>query len=467
MAISRPSRNTPPYALFICIGLLLIAVVLDVWFYLGMGKAQQLAATDGSAMARYVSPSEQNNATVRALLAQARAKHNTAIGEAVSEINQLEHRIAGTTGVPVATLTGPNGTINTALKAAKMGGSSLVAAVNSLNGELAKQKAQSGNYSKTLAATRASIKRLNAQFDAQLHADNAKLAATNTILATTTAHLAKLRQQVVKQAGGFENKMTKRSAANERALRQLVVQVQQQKDLIARKQLQIADLRRLIEQYRPKGIGSTSRLYQADGKIIRASDGSKVVFINLGRRQHVMPGLTFAVYSPNQGVGGKHKKGDIQVVQVGADESEARITHVKPNQTLFSGDLISNPVFNTDRTRKLHFVVYGDFDLNGTGVPTRSSYDRVVRMIKSWGGVIDKKLSPQTDFLVLGTPPANAVSNFPVETRQTKDIEKQREKQLGKYNRLVQQATDDSVPILNANRFLALIGFHNVTMVQQ
>jgi hypothetical protein len=192
-----------------------------------------------------------------------------------------------------------------------------------------------------------------------------------------------------------------------------------------------------------------------------------------------MVGLTFSVHDPrigikgsvdalkpgseNQDVGPAAGKGGIEVEEVGGTESLCRITKTMPGQIIQAGDLLSNPVYQTNKNRKNHFVVFGDFDLDGDGVATAAEHDRVVHLITEWGGVIDDKLSPQTDFLVLGSTPEAPNSNADMTPGSPAATAIQEAKE---YDTIEDDAKHDGVPILNANRFLAMVGYYNTTIAK-
>src|SRR5262249_17985488 len=155
---------------------------------------------------------------------------------------------------------------------------------------------------------------------------------------------------------------------------------------------EVTRLKNIINNLRPDLKTNVGR--EADGKIVRSHPESQEVYISLGRNDHISPGLTFAVYDPRTGVRFDNDqqaaaKGGSEVMEVAENESLSRITQMPKGQTMSSGDLIANPVYQHDKNRKFRFVVIGDFDLDGDGVATAAEHDRLVKMITQWGGVID------------------------------------------------------------------------------
>src|SRR5690606_39257777 len=129
------------------------------------------------------------------------------------------------------------------------------------------------------------------------------------------------------------------------------------------------------------------------------------------------------------------------------------------------GDVIANLVY--DPKMKFTFFVFGDFDLDGSGQPTLTDRRRIDGMITAWGGQVvttnandPKALSAEVDFLVLGAEPV-----LPYEALDKTDpvaIENYN-RALAKfvtYQNLTAEAKRLSIPVLNQNRFLTMVGYY-------
>lgn len=144
------------------------------------------------------------------------------------------------------------------------------------------------------------------------------------------------------------------------------------------------------------------------GSILRALPGDSLVHIDLGRRDRVVLGLTFAVYSgvarvPSDGRG----KGLIEVVSVGERTSECRVISVpSPDDPILEGDKVGNIVLSRDRSKKQRFVVIGRFDTDFDGTPDLRGADAVKALIRRFGGEIVDRVDASTDYVVLGTEPS-------------------------------------------------------------
>ncbi len=204
-----------------------------------------------------------------------------------------------------------------------------------------------------------------------------------------------------------------------------------------------------------------------DGRVIETGANNQV-FINLGRAQHVVLGMTFEVYGSAASIGisavtGEMTRGkaSIEVVRVGPTSSTCRTTRTVPGRPVVSEDVISNAVYDPDY--KFKFMVHGLFDMDGDGRPSEAEAEFVRSRVIAWGGevVTGDSLPGDLDFLVLGVEP-----QLPPDLRigatdqQTEDWLRRRDA-FERYSDLKQQAMAAQIPWLNHNRFLILTGHTN------
>ncbi len=143
-----------------------------------------------------------------------------------------------------------------------------------------------------------------------------------------------------------------------------------------------------LRRYRPKPAGVV-RL-EPDGRVVRANNVQRVVWISLGRRHGVQPGMTFNVWPSTASVALDKPKASIVVSRViDRSLSEARIVAADPRHPIVDGDLICNAAFDPDRPTT--FVLAGVIDIDGDGKDDRA----IVRnCIKRSGGKIVAELLP-------------------------------------------------------------------------
>ena len=228
---------------------------------------------------------------------------------------------------------------------------------------------------------------------------------------------------------------------------------------------QIEDLRKKTENYRIK---PQSPAELVDGRVINVPGSGGQIFLNLGRKDRVVPGMTFEVYEDaaairpdprtNEYVRGK---ASIEVIRVGADTSTARIVREIPGRPVVKDDVVANAVFNPEYRFK--FLVHGKFDVDNDGTPSEAEADYVRRRIVEWGGelVEGDELTGDLDFLVLGATPPEPLNLTPnssdVELRAFLQLRESRDQ----YDRLFDQANKAQIPVLNWNRFELLTGMND------
>jgi hypothetical protein len=143
---------------------------------------------------------------------------------------------------------------------------------------------------------------------------------------------------------------------------------------------------------------------RGDGSVMKATPGDEVVYIDLGSRDHLTLGLTFAVYDSLKGIPEDGRaKARIEVVRIFDQSAECRIVDTMTRDSIMPGDIIANPIY--DRHRTLRFFVMGEFDLNGDGRGDPDGRQRIESLVKKWGGQVEEELTAQVDFVSLGGPP--------------------------------------------------------------
>jgi hypothetical protein len=210
-------------------------------------------------------------------------------------------------------------------------------------------------------------------------------------------------------------------------------------------------------------------LRQTDGYITSVASDD-VVYINLGMGDHIVPGMTFEVYSHRDGV---PKQDDlmtdenmpeglasIEVERIMSNATECRVIKTAIGQHIGVGDFIANLVY--DRNTKYNLVVYGDFDLGQTGKPKAGDAQKIKALITEWGGTVQKNIDVDTDFVVMGAEPK--VEQFTADdlndplNKQTQDEEKAA---YDAYEAVLDQAVKLGIPVMNQNRFLYFCGYYD------
>ena len=112
-----------------------------------------------------------------------------------------------------------------------------------------------------------------------------------------------------------------------------------------------------------------------DGVVIDTIRSSKQVFINRGRRNHIVLGMTFEVYDDPSSIRvdprtGRMPRGkaSLSVIDIGESSSTCRITRSVPGRPVVRNDVIVNAVYDPDYQFK--FLVHGKLDIDYDRKPT-------------------------------------------------------------------------------------------------
>lgn len=219
-----------------------------------------------------------------------------------------------------------------------------------------------------------------------------------------------------------------------------------------------------LKAQRTDTLRPTDEYALVDGEVIGINPSENQIFINLGRRDKLVPGMKFSVYGSATAIRpdaeGNYPRGKavIEVIRIDESQSMARVipgSEIRGNP-IIRGDVIANPLYDPKKVYK--FVVFGNFDTEGTGVATPAGRARISALISEWGGITVPELEGDVDFLVLGERPV-----LPPPPGPTVPYELIREYmrlrgEVDEYDRLLAQATATSVPILNHNRLRTLMG---------
>jgi len=189
-----------------------------------------------------------------------------------------------------------------------------------------------------------------------------------------------------------------------------------------------------------------------DGTVIRVSDFSSVAYSDLGKKDGVLLGLTFSVFSQAQlGLPDAEPKAEARIVRIMEDSSELRLYGVK--RSVVVGDVLINPIY--DRSRRLSFRLVGKIDIDGDGV---DDSERLKGIIQQFGGRVDDNLTVKTDFLVTGEEPQVLAPPAQDAPQSERDRYDRYRREFLQYSEELVKAQNYGIPILSLNRFLGLVG---------
>ena len=178
------------------------------------------------------------------------------------------------------------------------------------------------------------------------------------------------------------------------------------------------------------------------GEIVQVDRGSSTVWINLGRADSLSQQVSFSVFPADlSNLKLEGNKGSIEVTHVLGDHlSEARVTDDRIADPILPGDKLYTPLWNPGQKR--HFALAGFFNIDGRP-GGQSDLHTVINLLKANRCAVDcyiedngddkneqvGKITPNTNYLVLGTPPDDkadprqvvAFSNMPQDGRPSAD----------------------------------------------
>ncbi|MEM9251055.1 MAG: hypothetical protein AAGB29_01780 [Planctomycetota bacterium] len=444
--MARSQGNAALLALTTFLGIFFVAaLVLAIVFYVQIAGFQQEAESATAERRELATGSELGQPAVQAL----RDGQGTVVGQLLEQNEQLKAMVNADRQITVEALQGIVDGLNVQ--------GSMVAAVRSLRDEVefAQQQQKAAEDARDAAnqraqAAEASRDTIRNQFDQSVAEIGTQAQTQKTAAETVSSDLAGVRTDLTGQLDTFR---------------------QQQSSDLQERDTTIVELRRRIRELEAdlateKATGRYARaITDPDGVITSIPDDGNALFINLGSADGVVPGMAFEVFRPGDLIGLEEFDevrgiGTIEVITTEAGGSMARIVRLAPGQDLTENDVIVNLVFNPDAELKFH--VFGDFDIDGTGQSSAADRRQIESMIDRWGGQAVENFSPDVDFLVLGAEP-ELPDPLPPGTTDPVLIQEQVRDQRAyeTWQDLAAQAEDYQVPVLNKNRFLALIGYYD------
>ncbi len=226
-----------------------------------------------------------------------------------------------------------------------------------------------------------------------------------------------------------------------------------------------ARLRDLEGKINRDRLGAADPATLVDGTVLDVVGSGDLVYIDRGRNDQVVLGMTFEVYdSPAQikaDLDGDEPRGkaSIQVVKVGDSSSTAKVTRQVKGRPVLPHNVIANAIY--DPEYKFKFLVHGKFDLDGDGRSTDEEAAYLRDRIQRWGGevVSGTEVPGDLDFLVLGEAPRQPMQPT-INQRSTQAMEAYRAMRtaVDRYQSLLDQAQQAKIPVLNQNRLEILTG---------
>jgi len=424
-----------------------ICLLLAVIFYTQVSGARQGQAGAESRLAEFATQSEQSSPEVEAL----KADGNSVVGALLDERQWLRTTLANDPGKSRQEITA-------SIAALGVEGRAMLQEVARLQNEEASLTELNTTLNQDLAKARA---RADEAEQAKTDLDQSykdSLASLGATLDQTGDVLKSTHSKIQEQKTTLDGQMAS-------TREEYIGQIASLDDTINQQQ---AEIRRLLGVIDDLGGGGDQdpgpgNLTKADGRIVSIIGGRPEVYISLGRGDRLQMGMTFEVFGANDLVklnkfNKVRGKATIEVVSVDDAASVARIVRLERGEAVKDNDQVVNLAYDPDAVQKFH--VYGEFNFDGDP----NGRDRIVSMIRQWGGQVSEDLTYDVDYLVLGaepplpTPPPEGEVD-PVKIREYVAAQQEFET----YQQLLGEARSSSlnIPVLNQNRFLALVGHYD------
>lgn len=440
-----------------------ISLIFAILFYTKIEVAQQTAQNATAELDRFARGSERSGNDIIRQMMQDNSK--SVVGHFMDDNGKLKQIIIGSSE-------SSTDAINAEMENMGIKGQSLVQEVRRLRAEeqSAKELQDELNKKYETATKRASEaetakNRVETEYRASVDKLKSQLDKLEKDYTAFQAKADKEQKAIVSQLGKVRDQFKDEQAKFASTENQLKSEIDVYKQRISRLESQHSGRASQEANIDPSTL--------VDGKVASILTEQNAVYIDLGQQSHVIPGMTFEIYDPKVGVvkdneGNYRGKATIEIINVFETTSVARVVRIPRGEEIFPGDLIANLIY--DPQLKFKFFVYGEYDLDGITKATVTDRRRVENMIIKWGGILvsdasqqgdNPKLTYDVDFLIIGEEPAFPAAPSENEVDPTA-IEKhaQAMKRYEAYYGLVKQAKELSIPILNQNRFLSMVGYY-------
>ncbi len=433
-------------------------LMLTIVFYTGQTKAIESEREAEATLAKYVTKEQRNRESVKAIEAEVNPKRGECVVRYLLEEKEaiMEYVAANRT----ATL---QSTKDQFKRLGVAEGSSLRDAMHQQNRDLNSRQTEIEAYKTKLTAREAEISDIEARMEQLKNDHQQELDAVIGKIAAYEQAAEEYRDQLNDVKGEYYGNVDRLKQQYEDEIARL----ENEKDTLFQQRVILKE--RLDEL---QSILSVNRLRAqdpallVDGAILDTA-GTDEVYINRGRDDRIVLGMTFEVYDNEAALQEVDRltgalprgKASLQVVQVRDSTSKCKVTRSIPGRPVVRHDIIANAVYDPNYVFK--FLVHGKFDVDGDSRPTETEADFLRSLIVNWGGevVTGEQLPGDLDFLVLGVEPREPMPPRPDATEFELDGWVQKRRAHDQYHALFRQASEAQIPVLNANRFFILIGY--------
>lgn len=443
-------------ALVVFIMLSIALLLTSMLFYTKKEKALAQSRDDQAALEAYVRPAERERDDIKRLASLADSQRKSVVAYQRDETQDLMKTLTGDSD---ETREGFESRLSR-VTGFEAGSTTVMGLLTSFENALASEQAMTATLREEKEeAERNQVAASEALANLQ-RAHEATLAAVNEDVGTLSSSVNDYSDKVQEAEQYMEERVNEIRAEYEDQISELTRQIEEEEARIA----QLTDANRALKQrINSVTTGGRTEADLVDGRVARVMDNDEV-FIDLGRSQNIVLGMTFDVYGsttemrPDARGNVPIGKATLEVTRVDTTTSTARVIRSTIGQAVVEGDIIVNPFYDPDK--KYTFFVFGLFDLDRENGPSELETDVVKARVTSWGGELQDEFSGDVDFVVLGQQPDVPTPLRPGATPAEVRAYVAQRKFYDEYVGYLEEAASLSIPVLNQNRLLTLIGYY-------
>ena len=479
---TRSTGNGPLIGLVVFVFLFVIALSLAILFYQQRAGQQEEFAETRAELQELATTAERASPEVERVRQRAQQENRSVVQQLLTDVRVLKRTMAGDPSVSVSRIEEQVEGQLTAMGVAE--GLSVLEALQRLQNEMAQMDSQIASLQSQVDARTQRLDELDQRFQDLQTASDQKIQSLSQQIAEMQSGVNTFGQQAATQRQQLQQRLAQVRQETQQQIQQRNEQISQLEEQLEQRESRLSELQQMVGGQQPQAPDQTE---EPDGRIIDISNQENMVYVNLGRRDHVVPGMTFEVFDSARGVQvgeqGEQLRGKatIEIVDISETSSAARIVRSSFSRPVVPNDVIANLVY--DQNREFKFYVFGRFDLNGDGQYTIGERQTIISMIQQWGGtVIDPEqrraeftnalgeeaaqqnlLPADTDFVVIGREPDPPQAAQQQQGRDPQEIRQgiEARQRWQRFQQILNEAEALSIPIVNQNRFLALIGHYD------
>ncbi len=432
-------------------------LVLTIVFYAGKTKEMEAKAAAEVALGNYVRSNERSSDSFKAFESTAKDQRQSVAGYLNTRYVDLMNFLGSE---PTTGLDG----LKTNLARFKMKDGDTVLGrmgdmykdLNARQTEIDGLNGQVKSLSQQISEKEAQMKQLNDSHKTEMDAVEGRIASYRD----SSEEYRKQMQSAVDELNRAKDSLRSRYEGRIRELENETDNLNRERILLMGK---IGEFEKARDAQRIK---ASNPAMLVDANVIDVPSSTDEVYIDRGKKDRIVQGMTFEVYGDKSQIRVNLQTGEVprgkaslQITKVNDTTSVGKVTRSQVGNPIIRGDVVANAVY--DPNYRFKFLIHGKFDFDGDGKATETEADYLRGLVVEWGGTVvtGDELPGDLDFIVLGVEPPKPPPPAADAPAVVINDWVRRNEANALYNRLFSQATQAQIPVLNANRFFILIGY--------